>query len=412
METNLKLLIQLCDHELSDREYGNYRHRKICEVWDELMQWMSERGNPEFNETIGYRYCNEVFGSTVISGIAEYDKLRLRAVRMLISYQRDGDFEYRTPTVSRDFIGISGKLMGEYLQYLRDEASLAENTITNRRRYLLDFNEYVEERKITLDNLDVDTVTDFYVQQNYTLAVKHNCNTTLRLFLCHAHNSGVTAKNHSYCIFPDNYNAHRELPTTYKEDEIRRMISAVERASSIGKRDYLVLLLASELGWRSSDISSFCFDQIDWDKNTIGLEQHKTGVYVAYPLLPSIGNAIIDYLKNGRPKTDVHEIIVASECSKKGEKLSRQTVHAIVTKYIAKANISNWKEKKHGAHSLRHSLASNLLKRNVSIPIIGTVLGHQSTEPTKTYLSIDSLHLRQCALPVPDLKTGYYEVQA
>jgi len=412
MESNIKLLIEQCNQELRDLGYKFYHHRKICEAWDELMHWMNERGKTDLNETIGYQYCKETFGSTVLSGIAKQDQLRLRAVRMLISYQRDGDFEYRTPTISREFRGMSGKLMREYLQYLRDEAGLAESTISNRSRYLHDFNGYLEERGIALDNIAVDTVADFYEQQNYSLAVKHNCNTTLRLFLNHAYDSGVVARDSSYCILPVNYDQQRKLPTTYKEEEIRRMIGAVERASSIGKRDYLVLLLASEFGWRSSDISSFCFDQIDWEENTIGIEQSKTGAYEIYPLLPSIGNAIIDYLKNGRPKSDAQEIIVAGECHKKGKKLSRQSVHAIVTKYMARANICNWKEKKHGAHSLRHSLASNLLKKNVSIPIISTVLGHQSTEPTKTYLSIDSLHLRQCALPVPHLKTGYYEVQA
>ena len=411
METNLKQLIQLCDQELSDREYAFNHHRKICESWDELMCWMNVRGMTDFSDIVGYQYCNEVFGSTVLSGIARQDQVRLRAVRMLISYQRDGDFEFRTPTISRGFIGSSGKWMDEYLQYLCDDIGLSESTISNKRHYLLDFNAYLEARGIILDNLDIDTVTGFYAQQNYSLASKHNCNSALRLFLRHAYDFGATQKDYSFCVLPDNYNKQRKLPTTYREEEIKRMVDSVERASLIGKRDYLILLLASEFGWRSSDIINFRFEQIDWDKNVIGLDQHKTGIYEIYPLTSSVGNAIIDYLKNGRPKTDASEIIVAIESSKKGKKLSAPTIHSIVSKYISMANISNWKEKKHGAHSLRHSLASNLLKKNVSIPIISTVLGHQSTESTKTYLSIDDLHLKQCALPTPRLKTDYYEVR-
>jgi site-specific recombinase XerD len=301
--------------------------------------------------------------------------------------------------------------MYAYLQHLRNEACLSEATISNKRLYLLNFNAYIEERRIVLNNLDIDTIVDFYAHQNYSLASKHNCNSTLRLFLRHAYDSGATTSDRSFCILPDNYNKQRKLPTTYKEEEIKRVIGAVERASSIGKRDYLVLLLASEFGWRSSDIVNFCFDQIDWDNNTISVKQHKTGVYEIYPLLSSVGNAIIDYLKNWRPKTDAHEIIVSSERGKKGKKLSAPTMHSIVTKYMARANISNWKEKKHGTHSLRHSLASNLLKKNVSIPIISSVLGHQSTESTKTYLSIDDLRLKQCAIPIPCLKTDHYEVR-
>lgn len=411
METNLSQLIQLCDQELSDREYAFNRHRKICEAWEELLCWMNAHGRTDFNEGVGYQYCNEVLGSTVLSGIAKQDQLRLRAVRMLISYQRDGDFEYRTPTILRCFKGASGGQMGKYLQHLRNQVGLSEDTISNKTHYLLDFNTYVEERGLTLDSLDIDTVADFYARQNYSLASKHNCNSALKLFLRHAYDSGITARDGSYCILPDNYNKQRKLPTTYKEEEIKRMLSAVDRASSIGKRDYLILLLASEFGWRSSDIVNFRFEQIDWDKNIISVDQHKTGVFETYPLLSSVGNAVIDYLKNGRPRTSANEIIVAGECSKKGKKLSEETIHSIVSQYMSKANISNWKEKKHGAHALRHSLASNLLKKNVSIPIISTVLGHQSTESTKTYLSIDDLHLKQCALTVPCLKTGHYEVR-
>ena len=410
METDLKQLIQLCNQELIDREYTFVHHKKINDAWDELSHWMNVRGRTDFNESIGYQYCNEVFGATVLSGIAKSDRRRLRAVRMLISYQRDGDFEYRTPTISYRFEGPSGECMNEYLNYLRDTACLSEDTISNKRHYLLALNTYLEERKIILDNLDIDTITDFFAQQNYTLASKHNCNSALRLFLRHAYDFGMMDIDRSFCILPDNYSRQRKLPTTYKEEEIRCLIGAVERASSIGKRDYLILLLASEYGWRSSDIVNLCFDQIDWDRNTINVDQHKTGVFEVYPLLSSVGNAIIDYLKNGRPKTNAPEIIVAGECSKKGKKLSEPTIHSIVTKYMSKANISNWNGKKHGPHSLRHSLASNLLKKNVSIPIISTVLGHQSTESTKVYLSIDDLHLKQCALPVPCLKTSFYEV--
>jgi site-specific recombinase XerD len=74
------------------------------------------------------------------------------------------------------------------------------------------------------------------------------------------------------------------------------------------------------------------------------------------------------------------------------------------------ANIANWEDKKHGPHSLRHSLATNMLKQNVAIPIISTILGHQSTEATKTYIRVDIPKLRLCSLPVPELKSNYFQI--
>jgi integrase/recombinase XerD len=129
---------------------------------------------------------------------------------------------------------------------------------------------------------------------------------------------------------------------------------------------------------------------------------------VEYPLISSVGNAIIDYLKHGRPVTDSEEIIVSAESAKKGRALLTPTVHSIVAKYMRKANIKNWKSKKHGPHSLRHSLATNMLKKNVSMPIISTVLGHQDTESTKVYLKVDVEKLRQCPLSMPRIYSKYY----
>lgn len=409
METNVRALINLCEQEISNREYNFNHHRRISEAWEEFRLWMHANGYAVFNADIGEHYCEKVFGSTVLSGIDKSDQVRLRAIRMLITYQRDGDFEFRTPSELREFKGLSGEQMEGYIKYLREGMLLSENTISNKTHYLLAFNSYLETWQITLDDLDTEIVSDFFARQDYTLPSKHNCNSTLRLYLRHAFDSGITDKDGSIYILPDNYNKQRKLPTTYTVEEIRSIIGAVERSSAIGKRDYLILLLASEYGWRSSDIVDFGFDQIDWDNNTIAFNLQKTGVPTVCPLLSSVGNAIIDYLKNGRPDTDAKEIIVSGESSKKGKRLTAPTIHSIVTKYMRKANVSNWNQKKHGPHSLRHSLATNLLKKNISISIISTVLDHQSTESTKIYLSVDNTRLKWCALPVPCLNTDAYE---
>src|SRR5699024_12075409 len=76
---------------------------------------------------------------------------------------------------------------------------------------------------------------------------------------------------------------------------------------------------------------------------------------------------------------------------------------------MRKANINHWKEKRHGAHSLRHSLASNLLKNNVSMPVISTVLGHQKTGTTKIYLKVDMEKLSLCPLPLPKVNSPFYK---
>jgi site-specific recombinase XerD len=411
MVTDFKTLISLCEDELNNREYAAIHHGKIKAEWDNLAQWMESHYYTDFSEAIGFQYCDKTLGTHIlVDRLTHKERIRLRAVRMLTSYQKDGDFEFRAPRVERIFYGQTGNDMSLYLSYLRNIQHLSESTLKNKEQYLYEFFNYLEKYPLTLDNLSIVIMENFFSSMDYTPASRHNCGSTLRIYFRYTYDNGLAERDNSVFILNDNYNRHCKIPTTYDEDEIRKIIASVERSSATGKRDYLILLLAAEYGWRSSDIVNFRFNQIDWDKNVIHFNQHKTDIPIEYPLLSSVGNAIIDYLKHGRPTTGAEEIIVSGESAKKGRPLSSPTVHSIVTKYMRKADIKNWNSKKHGPHSLRHSLATNMLRKNISIPIISTVLGHQNTEATKVYLKVDMDKLRQCPIPMPEMHSKHYQV--
>ena len=355
MVTDFKTLVSLCEDELNSREYAAIHHGRIKTEWENLTNWMTLHHYTIFSESIGFQYCDETLGTHILAKkLPHSERIRLRAVRMLTSYQKDGDFEFRTPQVEKVFYGSTGMEISLYLSYLRNVQHLSESTLKNKEHYLYEFFCYLEKRSLTLNNLCIEVIENFFASMDYSLASRHNSSSTLRIYFRYAHDKGLTVKDNSIFILDDNYDRRCKIPTTYDEDEIRRIIASVERSHVTGKRDYLILLLAAEYGWRSSDIVGFRFSQIDWDKNVIRFNQHKTDIPVEYPLLSSVGNAIIEYLKHGRPVTDSEEIIVSAESAKKGRPLSTPTVHSIVTKYIRKANIQNWKQKKHGPHSLSY----------------------------------------------------------
>lgn len=411
MVTDFRTLLSLCEDELTSREYAAVHHGRIKAEWENLSKWLALHNYKDFSESIGFQYCDETFGTCLfVSSLTQKEKIGLRAVRMLTSYQKNGDFEFRTPQIERFFYGDTGNEIRQYLSYLRNVEHLSEATVRNKEKYLYDFFCHLEKHSLTLDDLCIEILENFFCSMDYSIALRHNCSSTLRIYLRYAFDNGIARKDSSIFVLNDNYNRRCKIPTSYEEDEIRKVVASVERSSAIGKRDYLIILLAAEYGWRSSDIVRFRFSQIDWDKNFIRFSQHKTDIPVEFPLLSSVGNAIIDYLKHGRPITDVEEIIVSAEPSKRGRPISASTIHSIVTKYIRKADIQNWKNKKHGPHSLRHSLATNMLKKNVSMPIISTVLGHQTTETTKVYLKVDIDKLRQCTLPIPRIYSKQYNV--
>lgn len=413
MVRNFEALVSLCDEELRHREYAGHYYDRLTSLWNELRLWLSEHDITEFSEEVGNRYLEEVYGTHLLPKKSSA-KIRegFRAIRMLISYQKYGEFEFRCPSVEYKFDGKIGKLAFSYLDYCRIEFCNAEKTLDNKRLYLHDFSRYMDDAGITFADLSVEAIEDFFKCKSYSLASRHNCANIIRHFLQYVYDEHHSEKDCSVYVLKDNYRKDSKLPTTYEEQEIRDMIDSVERASAIGKRDYLVLLLATEYGWRAKDITGFNFSQIDWDKNVIRFDQHKTEVPVEFPLLSSVGNAIIDYLKYGRPKTAAHEIVVSHLGSNKGESLSSPTIHSIVTKYLRRAGIKNWSKKKHGPHAMRHSLATNLLKKNVALPIISTVMGHQRTETTSVYISVDYDKLKACALPMPPLRSSLYSEEA
>jgi len=413
METNnqsVKSLICKCEQELVNLEYNIYGQRKYISYWEDFAKWMEGKGFESLTPEIGYQYCIETFGSDVLSGVDKNDQQQLRAIRMLISFQRDGCFEFRTPFVaSKVLCGEAGKLMESYLEKLCNVHQFSDSSVAEKRLRLYEFNEYLLNHGMQLGDVTAQTLTDFIISQGYAASKTRAFSSTIKQLFRYAYDVGANAIDLSYIVMPVS-KAPDKLPTTYTEDEIRRVIASVEMGSAIGKRDYLVLLLAAEYGWRASDITAFQFGWIDWDKNVIAFDQHKTGVAVQYPLLSSVGNAIVDYLKTGRPVTETQEIIVGHDTVKRGKRLTSPTIHSIVSRYIKSANIENWKTKKHGPHALRFSLATNLLKKNVSIPVISTILGHQTTESTKRYIALDICQLKKCALPIPALTTAIFEV--
>jgi integrase len=179
----------------------------------------------------------------------------------------------------------------------------------------------------------------------------------------------------------------------------------IDRTGGKGKRDYAMILLASRLGLRASDITRLQFASLNWDINVIILKQHKTKREIILPLLSDIGDAIIDYIKNGRPDNDSKNLFLSLIQPYRPIRVS--TLCTIVTNYIYAAGVSP-KGRHHGTHSLRHSLATNLLENGTALPVISEVLGHGSTGSTMYYLGVNIKSLLECSQNVPDVPEDFY----
>jgi integrase len=175
----------------------------------------------------------------------------------------------------------------------------------------------------------------------------------------------------------------------------------------VGKRNYAIILIAARLGLRAFDIAKLQFENLHWDTSTLKLAQSKTGKELELPLLPDVGNAIIDYLQYGRPKSDEPYIFLKERPPYEHFSVSTAISH-IVQRAFKKAGI-NIKSRKFGPHCLRHTLGFRMLEESTILPVISEVLGHRSSESTKYYLRIDLKSMRECVLEVPAVPKEFYE---
>ena len=194
------------------------------------------------------------------------------------------------------------------------------------------------------------------------------------------------------------------VPTTYSRQERILLENTSDTNTLLGKRDHAIILLANRLGMRSCDIASLSFKSIDFDNNTICFEQVKTKECHTVCLLPDVRDAISDYITNGRPESKDKHIFIMHKAPY--SPVSAIAIHGIVSKgfRLACVDVSN---KKHGAHSLRSSLATDLVNSGESFDTARRILGHKSPDVIKHYAKLDVEHLRLCALDAREA-TGFF----
>lgn len=305
------------------------------------------------------------------------------------------------------FKGDIGQLITDFIAQRGSTLKLAKKTVQLYGIYLHSFDCYIQG--IGLNQIRDIKASDIlsYIKHidSDALAKKHAALGTLRIFFRYLYENNILPADHSRIIPKDNYSKQPKLPSTFTDMEIHALLKTVDRGSPKGKRDYAMLLLATKLGLRASDICGLRFENIIWERNVISLNQHKTGKALELPLLPEIGNAIIDYLRYGRPISQDSNCFLHVQAPY--QRMSVAGLGALVGRYMNLADISII-NRRHGPHALRHCLASALLKEKVPLPVISEILGHKNMESSMLYLRIDIDSLRKCALEVPLIPSSFY----
>lgn len=295
-----------------------------------------------------------------------------------------------------------GHYMKEFVNSYAEERRLSAETRNNYFKSLKKFCERTYSDKIY--RLE-DITSEYLLAYADTLQSKGNMVTILRAVLSDLYSKKIINYRTASTFVKYKTRPERKLPTFYKPEEVIEIEKAVVRKYPVGKRDYAMILLATRLGLRSSDIRLLKFSNLDWDRSLIYLTQYKTKVPLELPLLGDVGEALIDYLKHARPKSSHKNIFLTGVSPYKP--LTSTSTNTIFKKYFIKAKVK-FDNKRHGPHSLRHSLATNLIKNGVTLSTVSEILGHSNTSTTMIYLHLDTQELLKCSLNVPTISEKFY----
>jgi integrase/recombinase XerD len=309
---------------------------------------------------------------------------------------------HRTYKLPRQFRYSSFKeVYDSYIDRLRRK-TLKPGSISLKQQILRDFLFFAETEQIhSLSGLSQTTVLNYLETRNeLSTSTKSGIIITLRDFFRYLRNEGILSKDLSVNLKAANNGKSEHLPSAYSTDEIRSVLSSVDRTTPGGKKDYAVIILAVDTGMRMSDIINLKLSDIKWNVGTIEIVQEKTGEFLRLSMSDALKWALLDYLIHARPKDTAFENVFLRSLAPVSPYVSAGCYYNRLNKYFKAAGV-NTKGKHHEMHTLRHSLATRLMRDDVSITVISEVLGHKFANVTKQYIRIDIEKLRLAALEVP-----------
>lgn len=400
-EVNILELTERCIKYFQRQCYTRNRITVYKSLWrNGIIRYMSQKGIESYSPSVGAEFVSTChFHGT----IRPQEREKIRSIQVLDDMLKLGYIRKRcfTPV----FHALDGEVGAEMEKLITHLTNLRRSmvTIKDYRLYLSEFLMHLNERNVK--HVPAITEKDILTFVSSHPTNKVNIVSALRVLFRFWREEHIVDDRFEELF--DTYKTHKpeRIPSYFTANEVMRIEQSVSRNSANGKRNYAMLLLASRLGLRASDIADLQFSDIDWDKNMITLTMQKTKKVIELPLLADVGNAIIDYLRHGRPKSDSQNVFLSGNAPY--VTATKNMVCAAINRIILRSGVDT-SGKHHGPHSLRHSLASAMLNGGSMMPVISESLGHRSTQTTLAYLKIDIRSLQKCALPVPEIADCFY----
>lgn len=281
----------------------------------------------------------------------------------------------------------------EYAQYLGRERGLGPRAIVQYAGFARRF--AAERPRLEWARLTAADVTAFVVEESRRsrIGVAKNSVTYLRSLLRFLHVGGRIDRDLASCVPSPAGWRLAGLPKAIEPDQVDRLLRSFDLASAVGRRDAAIVRLLLRLGLRAREVATLELDDVDWRAGEL-LVHGKGGREARLPLPRDVGRAVAAYLRRGRPRGRCRSVFL--RCRAPYPALTAGSVISLASRALRRTGIAAG-----GAHLLRHTAATQMLRGGASLPEIGHVLRHRHVDTTAIYAKVDYAALRALAQPWP-----------
>jgi site-specific recombinase XerD len=289
-------------------------------------------------------------------------------------------------------------VIASFEQHLREACGVAPAT---QHRYLRDARDMLVARfgagPVDLAALMPAHVREFVMARSRVLtpASTNAVGSAIRSFLRYLHLHGLASAGAVFTV-PHAANWRLAgLPPILTDEELAALLLTFDRTAALGRRNYAIAMCLSGLGLRAGEVARLTLDDVDWRAGTIAIAAGKGRRGDHLPLPADVAEALVDYLRHGRPKTRVRFIFVHHRAPR-GQGGGPSLVRSAVRLAYARAGLG---ARFSGTHALRHTVASRLLRSGASMKEVADVLRHRSLDTSAIYAKVDLTTLTGVALP-------------
>jgi integrase/recombinase XerD len=377
--------------------------------WQKLLQFAQERGEIYYSERLGIDFVEKyfnIFEKDFNKTLSQSETQELRIIRMI------GDFQLHQ-TILRRYYKHKKILTDPYFIEMNNcfkkhciDKNYSKVTVDHYVKQSARFLDYLVSQKVTECKEITITLINNYIKTlaGYTFKTVEQNICSMRAFFRFLLETGEI--NTDFAAKTPMVQARKQtrIPSVWTEEELKKLIAAIDRGSPKGKRDYAIILMACCLGLRCKDIKNLKIEHFHWEDKMLVFTQSKTRQPLSLPLTPEVGWAVIDYLKYGRPKINCPYVFVR-HIAPFVPFSEDDHLNQLIKRYMELAHLPTLK-KRRGMHSLRHTMASMLLEKDTPLSTISDILGHVDTDTTAVYLKVDIKKLKECSIDFEEV-TGH-----